>query len=295
MRWKDARRSQNVEDRRRGRSRGRRPLGGVGLIVVAAVAIFLWNESPDEVIQEVRERLAELPVGGSVYEPTLAEEELAEFTRTVLAFTEDVWATIYGQVAPSYRGARPRYQEPTLVLFSGVTPTACGRGEAGMGPFYCPGDSQVYIDLAFFNELETKFEAPGDFAQAYVIAHEVGHHVQNLLGVSGQVHAQQSRVSQEEYNRLSVRLELQADYFAGVWAHHAQGALDVLQEGDLEEGIRAAMAVGDDTIQRQATGRVVPEAFTHGSAEQRIRWFLLGFESGDPAAHSPFEMAYERL
>ena len=164
-----------------------------------------------------------------------------------------------------------------------------------MGPFYCPGDSQVYIDLGFFDELEKKFDAPGDFAQAYVIAHEVGHHIQNLLGISREVQKQHNRISKEQYNRLSVRQELQADYLAGVWAHHTQRQFNALERGDIDEGIRAAMAVGDDTIQKKATGRIVPEAFTHGSADQRVRWFTMGMRSGDPTAHNPFEVDFNQL
>lgn len=291
MRWKHARRSENVDDRR-GKRRGV-AVGGIGAIIMALVGIFVFKMSPEEVLTQMQGSGQGQAAGQ--YVPTPEEAELADFTRTVLAFTEDVWDRIYPQLAREVEGAVARYEYPTLVLFSGITPTACGTGNAGMGPFYCPGDQQVYIDLGFFGELETKLEAPGDFAQAYVIAHEVGHHVQNLLGISRQVQGQRGRVSEEQYNRLSVRQELQADYFAGVWAHHAEKQFQILQKGDIEEGIRAAMAVGDDTLQRRATGQVVTELFTHGSAEQRIRWFRRGIESGDPGAHSPFEVPYEQL
>ena len=292
MRWKNSRQSQHVDDRR-GKGGGKVMGGGIGAIIMALIAIFILKRDPMTVVQETMSSSSAQKA--AEYVPTPEEEELAEFTKTVLAFTEDVWKNVYPQMAQRYRGARAQYEEPVLVLFSGVTPTACGTGESGMGPFYCPGDNQVYIDLAFFEELEQKFDAPGDFAQAYVIVHEVGHHVQNLLGISNQVQSQRQRISQEEYNRLSVRQELQADYLAGVWAHHTQRQFDVLQRGDIDEGIRAAMAVGDDTIQRRSSGRVVPEAFTHGSADQRIRWFTMGLKSGDPVAHSPFDLPYEQL
>lgn len=289
MRWKNARQSQNVDDRRG--KRGKKVMGGsLGVILLALFAIFIQKKPFQQVVQETMQRQQQSGQPQGEYVPTPEEQELAAFTRTVLALTEDVWNNLYPQMARSYRGARPRYEEPVLVLFSGVTPTACSTGQAAMGPFYCPGDNQVYIDLSFFDELEKKFEAPGDFAQAYVIAHEVGHHIQNLLGISRQVQSQRQRLSKQAYNRLSVKLELQADYLAGVWAYHTQRQFDVLQRGDIEEGIKAAMAVGDDTIQRRATGRIVPENFTHGTSEQRIRWFTIGLKSGDPVGHSPFEM-----
>ncbi len=289
MRWKNARQSQNVDDRR-GKRSGKVMGGGIGAIIMALIAIFILKQDPAAVLEQTMSASSGGAQQATDYVPTAEEEELAAFTRTVLAFTEDVWKNIYPQMARKYRGSRPQYEEPVLVLFSGVTPTACGTGQAAMGPFYCPGDNQVYIDLSFFDELDKKFEAPGDFAQAYVIAHEVGHHIQNLLGISRQVQSQRQRLSKEAYNRLSVKLELQADYLAGVWAHHTQRQFKVLQRGDIAEGIQAAMAVGDDTIQRRATGRIVPENFTHGTSEQRIRWFTMGLKSGDPVAHSPFEM-----
>ena len=265
------------------------------VLLMALFAFFIQKKPVQQVVQETMQRQQQIGQQQVAYEPTPEEQELAAFTRVVLAYTEDVWKNIYPQMARKYRGSRPQYEEPVLVLFSGVTPTACGTGQAGMGPFYCPGDNQVYIDLSFFNELEEKFDAPGDFAQAYVIAHEVGHHLQNLLGISNQVQSQRQRLSREAYNRLSVKQELQADYLAGVGAHHTQRQFDVLQRGDIEEGIRVAMAVGDDTIQRKATGRVVPENFTHGSSEQRLRCFTMGLKSGDPVGHSPFELDDQQL
>jgi predicted metalloprotease len=202
------------------------------------------------------------------------EDEQAQFVATVLADTEEVWHE-------QFRSMGREYTEPTLVLFQYQTPSKCGLGSAASGPFYCPGDSKVYIDLSFFDELARRFGAPGDFAQAYVIAHEIGHHVQNLLGTSDKVHAARQRLSETEYNALSVRLELQADFFAGVWAHHAERARQLLERGDVEEGLRAASAIGDDRLQKQSQGYVVPDAFTHGTSEQRVRWFRKGLESGD--------------
>ena len=297
MRWKNARQSRNIDDRR-GQGGRRVAMGGGLLGIIMLILGMFFKDSPlvQQLLQVAQPSAQQAASsGGQEYVPTPEEEELAAFTKTVLAFTEDVWEGLYPSIARRYQGARPTYEFPTLVLFSGSTPTACGTGQSAMGPFYCPGDNQVYIDLGFFKELESKFDAPGDFAQAYVIAHEVGHHVQNLLGISRQVQSQRGRISKEQYNRLSVRQELQADYLAGVWAHHTQRQWKVLERGDIEEGIRAAMAVGDDTIQRKATGRVVPEAFTHGSADQRIHWFTAGLKSGDPVAHNPFDLPFEQL
>jgi uncharacterized protein len=201
-------------------------------------------------------------------------KELKRFVSVVLADTEDVWHELFQQQGKTYRN-------PKLVMFSGQVDSACGRASASMGPFYCPADSKVYIDLRFYDEMKTKFKSPGDFAQAYVIAHEVGHHVQNLLGISDRVHALQQRSSEAEANALSVRLELQADFFAGVWAHHANKARHIIEAGDVEEALNAATAIGDDKLQMQTRGRVVPDSFTHGTSEQRVRWFKKGLESGD--------------
>jgi hypothetical protein len=209
---------------------------------------------------------------GGVASP--ADDEGSRFVRRVLGDTEDVWAALF-------RANGAEYQPPRLVLFSGAVDSACGRAGSATGPFYCPGDSQVYIDLSFYDDLARRFGAPGDFAQAYVIAHEVGHHIQNLMGTSAKVHAMRGRVSEAEYNDLSVRLELQADFYAGVWAHHAQAARQILESGDIEEAMRCAAAIGDDRLQKQAQGYVVPETFTHGTSEQRVRWFKKGLESGD--------------
>ena len=210
-----------------------------------------------------------------------ADDKMARFVSTVLADTEDVWQDIFRQGGGTY-------QDPRLVLFRGATPTACGTGQAAMGPFYCPGDQKVYIDLGFYETLKNRLGAPGDFAQAYVIAHEVGHHVQNQLGISAKVDQMRGRVSKTEYNALSVRLELQADCFAGVWAHHAQTARQILEQGDVEEAMNAAAKIGDDALQRASGGTVVPESFTHGSSAQRQRWFNNGLQNGDIKACDTF-------
>lgn len=268
--------------------------GGLGGIILLLVLVFVFKADPTQLGE-----LGGLTGGGGVQtrELTPAEKELGEFVSTILGFTEDVWGELYPVMAqaPRYRGAVPVYEEPTLVMFSGQVRSACGLASAAVGPFYCPGDSNVYIDLAFYEEMKRKFQAPGDFAQAYVIAHEVGHHVQNLLGITDYVHQQKARLSDAEYNRVSVRLELQADYLAGVWAHHIQRSQRVLEAGDLEEGLRAAGAIGDDRLQKRAQGYVVPDSFTHGTSEQRIRWFTAGFKSGDPTAMNPFDVPYEQL
>ncbi len=211
---------------------------------------------------------------GPPRELSAEEQRLGEFVSVVLADTEDVWNKLFAENGR-------RYVEPKMVLFSQSVQSGCGGASAAMGPFYCPPDQRVYIDLGFYRELQTRFRSPGDFAQAYVIAHEVGHHVQNLLGISDKVHAARSRVNERDYNELSVRLELQADFYAGVWAHHAQKYRKILEPGDIEEALRAASAIGDDNIQKQSQGYVVPDSFTHGTGEQRVRWFKLGFETGD--------------
>jgi predicted metalloprotease len=203
-----------------------------------------------------------------------ADDEMARFVSKVLASTEDTWRDIF-------QASGKQYRDPKLVLFNGSTPTACGTGQSAMGPFYCPGDQKVYIDLSFYRDLKTRFKAPGEFAQAYVIAHEVGHHVQNLLGISGKIDAQRRRVSETEGNALSVRLELQADCFAGVWGKRTDTMKQVLQPGELEQALTAAAAIGDDRLQQQSRGRIVPESFTHGSSAQRVHWFRQGFDSGD--------------
>lgn len=291
MRWRGQRQSDNIEDLRAGGGRGKQLAvgGGVGTIVIVLLAI-LFGADPMALLQGVNPQ-AQLPGSGgglgfpvdSSASPALDDEQ-AKFVSTVLADTEDVWNDLFRKMGQSY-------VEPKLVLFRGQVRSACGFADAAVGPFYCPGDSKVYLDMSFFDELSRRFKAPGDFAQAYVIAHEIGHHVQNLLGISDQVHAMRRKLSEAEYNALSVRLELQADFFAGVWAHHAQKARQILESGDLEEALRAATAIGDDNIQRQAQGYVVPDSFTHGTSKQRVRWFRKGLQTGDVNQGDTFDAA----
>lgn len=268
MRWKSGRRSQNVEDRR-----GRRPvaLGGGVLGIVIVAAVLLLGGDPSTVLPLLEE-------GGTPTADPGTRDEESEFMRVVLGSTEDVWNGLLGEDA---------YREPTLVLFSGRTTSACGLGDAAMGPFYCPADHQVYLDVTFFDDL-ARMGGPGEFAAAYVIGHEVGHHVQNLLGTSSRVRQIQRGMGEAEANRLSVSLELQADCYAGVWAHHANRTQNMLEPGDVDDGLAAAEAIGDDRLLRRAGREVVPEAFTHGSAEERRTWLLRGLESGDPASCDTF-------
>ena len=304
MRWKTGRRSENVEDRRDAELGGlpqgwQRPYGvgrkvgvggGLGGVVVIVVLLLLGVD-PSVLLSQ----LEPLPTeqSGLGFDPaspprpgpgTAKQDELADFVSVVLADTEDTWRAIFNE-----RGER--YSDPRLVLFSGMTRSACGLGQAAMGPFYCPADHRVYIDLAFYDELRRQFGAPGDFAQAYVIAHEVGHHVQNLLGISDRVEAASRQSDRAKANALSVRLELQADCFAGLWAHHANKARDILEQGDIEEALNAASAIGDDRLQHQSQGHVTPDSFTHGSSAQRVRWFKRGLESGQLSACDTFSAA----
>lgn len=246
-------------------------LGIVGTIIVVVIALILGKD-PQQLLNEVG---GGQPMTERSANTGTPDDELGQFVSVVLKDTEDVWNKIFREQLNA------QYQEPTLVLFSGSDRSACGFASAATGPFYCPADRQVYIDLSFYRELQERFKAPGDFAMAYVIAHEVGHHVQNLLGISRQVQSQRSRLSQKEYNELSVRLELQADFFAGLWANHAHKLNNILEPGDIEEALTAANAIGDDRIQKQSQGYVVPDAFTHGTSAQRMRWFKKGFETGD--------------
>jgi uncharacterized protein len=276
--------SSNVEDRR-GMSRGGRGIvgGGIGMIILVVVGM-LFGIDPRVIlglagtVQTVQQQVAPQKVEGA---KGPLSDDMGRFVAGVLADTEKTWGTLFQQLGR-------QYQDPTLVLFTGATPTACGTGQAAMGPFYCPLDQRVYIDLAFYQQLRDRFKAPGDFAQAYVIAHEIGHHVQNQLGIMKKMDAFRQRMSETQYNALSVRLELQADCFAGVWAHHAQNR-NLLEAGDVEEAMRAASAIGDDTIQRRTQGRIVPDSFTHGSSEQRMRWFMTGMKSGQISACNTFE------
>jgi len=268
MRWKGRRESSNVEDRR-GMSPKGIVGGGIGTIVIVVVVLLLGGD-PTSILQNVQ---TDEQTTNSNYIESAEDKELAQFVSVVLAETENIWHDIFKEKGATYR-------EPKLVLFSGRVESACGIAGSSTGPFYCPGDEKLYIDLSFYNELQKRFKAPGDFAMAYVIAHEVGHHIQNLTGVMDKMNELRSQVSQEEYNKYSVKLELQADFFAGVWAHYTQRQ-DLLESGDLEEALNAASAVGDDNIQKQTQGYVVPESFTHGSAEQRKKWFYKGFTTGD--------------
>ena len=252
--------------------RGGATLGG-GAIVIAVIYVLLTGRDPQEVLQQIETTQSPDTIGEQ--RPTNPEEDqLAEFISVVLADTEDTWTPIFAEMGR-------QYTPPTLVLFTDSVESACGMASAASGPFYCPADRQVYIDLGFYRELKERFGAPGDFAQAYVIAHEIGHHVQNELGIGGQVHQAQQRASRGEANDLSVRLELQADCLAGVWGYHADRQRQLLESGDVEEGLGAAAAIGDDRIQRMAGRRVSPESFTHGSSEQRVAWFRRGLASGD--------------
>jgi uncharacterized protein len=269
MRWRGERQSTNIEDRR-GIGGKVAVGGGLGTVIVIIIAL-LFGADPQQVLEQLPNNS---PEQVQTSQPRSAEEEeLRQFTGVVLAKSEDVWNQIFRQSGRQYR-------EPTLVLFTNQVRSACGMAGSAVGPFYCPADEKVYIDLAFYDTLRQRMGAPGDFAQAYVVAHEVGHHVQNLLGISDRVHAAQQRVSESEANQLSVRLELQADFFAGMFARYVQNQ-GVLEAGDVEEALRAASAVGDDRIQKQSRGYVVPDSFTHGTSEQRLRWFKRGYDSGD--------------
>lgn len=280
MRWRGERQSTNIEDRR-GMGSKVAVGGGLGTILVLIIAL-LFGADPQQLLEQLP---SSSPTEVSSSRPSSPEEEeLKQFVSVVLGKSEDVWNEIFRQNGRQYR-------EPTLVLFTDQVNSACGMAGAAVGPFYCPGDEKVYIDLSFYEALRRRFNAPGDFAQAYVIAHEVGHHVQNLLGISDRVHAAQRRMSEVEANQLSVRLELQADFFAGVFARYVQNQ-GVLDAGDIEEALTAASAIGDDRIQRRTTGRVVPDSFTHGTSEQRLRWFRKGYESGDIRQADTFSANY---
>jgi predicted metalloprotease len=271
MRWRGERESSNVEDRR-GISTGKVAIGGgLGTLIIVILALLLGAD-PQQILQQVPQNNPSAPVQSS-RPNNQQEDEMKKFVSVVLGKTEDVWTDVFRKNGRQYR-------EPTLVLFTDQVQSACGISGAAVGPFYCPGDQKVYIDLSFYEELRRRFNAPGDFAQAYVIAHEVGHHVQKLLGISDKVDAMQRRMSESDANQLSVRLELQADFFAGVFARYVKEQ-GLLEPGDVEEALRAASAIGDDTIQNQSQGYVVPDSFTHGTSEQRLRWFRKGYDTGD--------------
>ena len=280
MRWEFGRRSSNVEDRRGAGVSGPVVGGGIGFVVLSLIAAFF---GVDPAILEQVAPTTDNPT--SVTRQTSPQSDrLADFVSVVLADTEDTWQPLFKEMGANY-------VEPTLVLFSDRVESACGFAKAAVGPFYCPADQKLYIDLSFYRDLQERLQAPGDFAQAYVIAHEVGHHVQNLMGISDKVRSLQSRVSEVEANQLSVRLELQADCFAGIWANKAQNARQVLEPGDIEEALNAASSIGDDRLQSQSKGYVVPESFTHGSSAQRVRWFKKGIQTGDPAQCNTFKTA----
>lgn len=272
MRWRGREQSENVEDQRGVSGRGL-ALGGGGVGIAVAILYLLLGGDPSQLIKLQQDTsVSTSPQPGSPAQDP--DADLKEFVSVVLKDTEDVWSQ-------QFQARGGTYTDPHLVLFTGEVSSACGQAASAMGPFYCPEDSKVYLDLSFFNDLRQRYGAPGDFAQAYVIAHEVGHHVQNLLGITEKVDAMRGRVSEREYNKLSVRLELQADFLAGVWAHYDQETKHILEPGDIEEALNAATAIGDDRLQRETTGRVMPDSFTHGTSAQRLKWFRKGFETGD--------------
>ena len=273
MRWEKGRKSGNVEDRRGQRvSKGVKG-GGIGILLLALVGMYFGIDP--SVILNLGSQIGtdQTTTTTTDYKPSAEENRLAEFVSVVLADTEDTWKAQFSQKGGTY-------VEPKLVLFSGSVQSACGFAQSAMGPFYCPGDQKVYIDLSFYQDLKNKMNAPGDFAQAYVIAHEVGHHVQKLLGISDKVHAAKRQLSDKDYNQLSVRLELQADCLAGVWANHADRVRQIVEPGDIDEALNAASQIGDDRLQKQARGYITPDSFTHGSSEQRARWFKQGYSTG---------------
>jgi predicted metalloprotease len=254
--------------------------GGIGIIVIALIAMY-FGVDPSIFLSQQRPPTSDIGTYSNTKTISPAEKQLADFVSVVLGDTEDTWHELFRQMGKTYK-------EPTLVLFSGAAQSACGFAQAAVGPFYCPADQKVYIDLSFYQDLKNRHQAPGDFAQAYVIAHEIGHHIQTLLGVSQKVHTLRSRSSQVEANKLSVMQELQADCLAGVWAHHAQRTRQILEEGDIEEALNAASSIGDDRLQRKTRGYVAPDSFTHGSSKQRVRWFTQGIETGNIAQCNTF-------
>lgn len=296
MRLGRVRESGNVDDRRASGPRRVMAGGGMGLLLMVAL-VWISGGNLGDILRVVLQQGGGISAGGqNIAEPQdpqakAREEEQVTFVRKIVALTEDVWT---GQ----FQDYGDRYQQPTLEIFRGATQTACGQGAAAMGPFYCPADRKVYIDLSFYDQLQSELGAPGDFAQAYVIAHEVGHHIQNQLGYNELVNDVRRGGSQDEVNEASVRLELQADYLAGVWAHHAHKQFMVLEDGDVEEGLRAANQIGDDLLQRRSSGRIVPENFTHGTSAQRVRWLKEGLKTGEfsrKALDRFFEMPYRQL
>ena len=288
MRWEGGRQSDNIEDLRGGGGGGGfgLPIGGglgIGGMVIVGLISLIFGIDPRTLLDGGARTPSPVPYENQQRRPPV-RDDLRNFVAVVLADTEDTWRALFGQM-------NRRYQEPRLVLFSGAVQSACGFAQAAVGPFYCPADRKVYLDLTFFRDLTERFQAPGDFAQAYVIAHEVGHHVQTVLGISDRVRALQARSPRAEANALSVRMELQADCFAGLWAHHAQKARQILDPGDIDEALTAASAIGDDRLQKRSRGYVVPESFTHGSSAQRRRWFRQGYDGGRMADCDTFNAA----
>lgn len=282
MRWQSRRQSSNVEDRRGMGGRGLTVGGGLGAVIALVIYLFFGGNS-DKITQNIQSFQKNVPSSSKTKTLSAHEKELGDFAAVILADTEDVWNSIFANT-------ERRYREPKMVLFSQATSSACGYAQSVTGPFYCPGDEKVYIDLEFFEELQDRLNAQGDFAMAYVIAHEIGHHVQKLLGIMDQRDRMAKRLSKRESNRISVQLELQADFLAGVWTHHAQRMKNILEEGDIEEGINAAGAVGDDRIQKKTRGYIVPDSFTHGTSAQRVHWFLKGWKTGDLKQGNTFEV-----
>lgn len=288
MKWQGRRKSTNIDDRRGQSSGSGQGIGGfspsllvpivkllfskVGLFIIGGFLVIslIMGQNPLTLITQLLSGGISQTQSSTPYKATAKDKELADFSATILANTEDVWNKLLSN-----------YREPELVLFTGSVSSACGSASSATGPFYCPGDEKLYIDLSFFDDMERKLNAPGDFAQAYVIAHEVGHHIQKITGVSDKMHRLRGQISEKEYNKYSVMVELQADFYAGVWAHHSQAMTKMMESGDLEEAMNAANAIGDDRLQKNASGRVVPDSFTHGTSAQRMRWFKKGFETGD--------------
>ncbi len=283
MRWRDSRRSSNVEDRRGRRIPGGAKGGGIGILLLALVGMY-FGIDPSLIMNVGQTVQDNVPASQSTepYQGTAQEQEQADFVAVVLADTEDVWTQVFKENGQSY-------QPPKLVLFSGKVESACGYAQAAMGPFYCPGDRKVYIDLSFYRDLQQKLHSPGDFARAYVVAHEIGHHVQKLLGISDQVDQLRRQLTSKEFNKVSVRLELQADCFAGVWANRANQMRGMLEPGDIDEALNTAGNIGDDRLQEQSRGYVTPDSFTHGSSAQRVRWFKQGYASGNINTCNTFE------
>ncbi|KOP24253.1 flagellar biosynthesis protein FlgM [Hapalosiphon sp. MRB220] len=279
MRWEFGRRSTNVEDRRGSRISGPVVGGGIGAVVLAVIVALLGGD-PSIIFDQTQTPSDR----SSQTQRPATEDQAADFVSVVLADTEDTWSNLFQQSGKTY-------VEPKLVLFTDAVKSACGFARSAVGPFYCPADQNLYIDLSFYQDLKNKYQAPGDFAQAYVIAHEVGHHVQNLMGISSRVSRLQRQANEVEANQLSVRQELQADCFAGVWAYHANQSRQILEAGDVEEALNAASAIGDDRLQSQSRGYVVPESFTHGSSAQRVRWFKRGIQTGNPAQCDTFAVS----